>query len=270
MQSRLARNSVSSGREASINLLVIPESAKRLSGIHNPGLCLWIPGSRASLAPRNDELRRMELPAPPLLLITDRSQARGNILDIAAAAFSAGCRWASLREKNLPKTEQAALLRELLTRAKPFGARVIVHSDSLVSRETSSHGVHLPAGGDAASARRILGKEALIGLSVHSAEEARNVDAALIDYVIAGPVFATASKPDYGPTLGPDGLALIVQASTVPVIAIGGITPENLPDCIAAGAAGIAVMGSVMRADDPQSLMQQFLAALSAPQPRPR
>jgi thiamine-phosphate pyrophosphorylase len=213
----------------------------------------------------------MTLPTPPVLLITDRKQARGNIIDIAEAAFAAGCRWVSLREKDLPKTEQAALLRELLTRAKPFGARVIVHSDSLVvSRETCSDGVHLPAGGDPAAARRVLGKEALIGLSVHSAGEARSVDAAFVDYVVAGPVFATASKPGYGPALGSEGLALIVEASSVPVIAIGGITPETAPDCTTSGALGIAVMGSVMRANDPQNLIEQFLAALAAPQPRPR
>jgi thiamine-phosphate pyrophosphorylase len=213
----------------------------------------------------------VRIPDPPLLLITNRKQAHGNILDIVAAAFAAGCRWASLREKDLPQAEQTALLRELLRRAKPFGARVIVHSDSLVvSRETCSDGVHLPAGGDTATARRILGKEALIGLSVHSAEEARSVDAALVDYVIAGPIFATASKPGYGPALGAEGLAEIVNSSRVPVIAIGGVTSETLSYCIQAGAASIAVMGGIMRATDPEKEIGGLLAALALSHPRPR
>ncbi len=105
------------------------------------------------------------------------------------------------------------------------------------SRATPARdGVHLAAGSDANEARRLLGKDALIGLSIHGAEEARAVDARSVDYVIAGPVFETASKPGYGPALGPDGLALIAKASPVPVIAIGGIDPENAPDCRAAGA----------------------------------
>jgi thiamine-phosphate pyrophosphorylase len=207
------------------------------------------------------------LPTPPLLLITDRSQARGDILDIAASAFSAGCRWASLREKDLPQAEQLKLLRELLARAKPFAARVTLHGDTNVSRETNADGVHLPAGGDAAAARRILGADALVGLSVHSVDEARGVDMSLVDYVIAGPVFLTPSKPGYGPALGTSGLGDISKASPVPVIAIGGITPDNVGDCIRGGAAGVAVMGSVMRATDPEAHVRALVSALNAADP---
>jgi thiamine-phosphate pyrophosphorylase len=154
-----------------------------------------------------------------------------------------------------------------LARAKPFGARVTLHGDPNVSRETNADGVHLPAGGDAAAARRLLGAGALVGLSVHSAEEARRVDAALVDYVIAGPVFATESKPGYGPALGPQGLAEVVKNSRVPVIAIGGITPGTVQDCIQAGASGVAVMGSIMRADDPAAQIKTFLSAIGAAAP---
>jgi thiamine-phosphate pyrophosphorylase len=204
----------------------------------------------------------MTLPAPPLLLITDRRQARGNIIDIVAAAFAVGCRWASLREKDLPTAEQASLLRELLLRAKPFGAQVTLHGDPDIARQAGAAGVHLAAGADAAAARRILGAGALVGLSVHSAEEARNVDAALVDYVIAGPVFLTGSKPGYGPALGAEGLAEVVKASDAPVIAIGGIFPHNAAECLRAGASGIAVMGGVMRADDPEQEVRALLASI--------
>lgn len=207
----------------------------------------------------------MRLPTPPLLLITDRRQAQRNIIDIAAAAFAAGCRWASLREKDLAAAEQIALLGELRTRAQPFGAKVMMHGDPKLARDAKAQGVHLAAGGDAVTARRLLGKDALVGLSVHSADEARGVDPAILDYVIAGPVFETASKPGYGAVLGPEGLALIVEASSVPVIAIGGVDPENVCDCRAAGAAGIAVMGGVMRAKNPADAVMQLIGALTAP-----
>ncbi|MEX1083284.1 MAG: thiamine phosphate synthase [Xanthobacteraceae bacterium] len=203
----------------------------------------------------------MTLPAPPLLLITDRSQARENILDIAVAALAAGCRWISLREKDLPEADQTALLGELLQRARPYNARVTLHGDPTTALHAKAHGVHLSAGNDAATARRILGKDALVGLSVHSAAEARKVDPAPLDYVIAGPVFETASKPGYGPALRPEGLAVIVKASRVPVIAIGGVTLQTISDCLAAGATGVAVMGGVMRAADPGKEIEKMLAA---------
>jgi thiamine-phosphate pyrophosphorylase len=213
----------------------------------------------------------VRLPAPPLLLITDRQQACGSISSIAEAAFSAGCRWLSLREKDLPQTEQAALLRELLDCARQHRATVTLHGDAKLARDAGARGVHLPAGGDIADARRLLGREALIGLSIHDAIEARAVDATLVDYVIAGPVFATQSKPGYGPVLGPEGVALIAKACPVPVIAIGGVTVENAPDCLAAGAGGIAVMGGVMRADNAADVVAQLIGALTASgQPRPR
>jgi thiamine-phosphate pyrophosphorylase len=207
----------------------------------------------------------VKLPNPPLLLISDRHQARGHIIDIATEALAAGCRWVSLRERDLPEAKQAALLRELLDRAREFDAKVTLHGDPTQARLARAHGVHLATGSDAAEARRMLGSDALIGLSIHSAEEARVLDAKLVDYVIAGPVFETASKPGYGPALGPEGLALIVEASSVPVIAIGGIVAENIPDCRVAGAAGVAVMGGVMRAADPVDAVMQLIGAVTAP-----
>jgi thiamine-phosphate pyrophosphorylase len=207
----------------------------------------------------------VRLPAPPLLLITDRRQARGDIVEIAEAAFSAGCRWLSLREKDLPENEQVILLRKLLQRAQRYQATVILHGNAKLALEAGTHGVHLPAGGNFAEARRVLGADALIGLSIHSAKEARALDARLVDYVIAGPIFGTASKPGYGPALGSEGLAQIARASAVPVIAIGGVCPDNAAECLAAGVAGIAVMGGVMRATNPAGIVMQLLGALGRP-----
>lgn len=207
----------------------------------------------------------MTLPSPPLLLVTDRRQAGDDIASVAEAAFAAGCRWLSLREKDLPPTDQTALLRKLLACAQKYQATVTLHGDAKLAREAGADGVHLAAGSNVAEARRMLDQDALIGLSIHSADEARAVDARLVDYVVAGPVFETASKPGYGPALGPQGLALIAKACPVPVVAIGGITFENIADCLVAGAAGIAVMGGVMRAKHPADAVMQLLSALGRP-----
>jgi len=113
----------------------------------------------------------------------------------------------------------------------------------------------------------MLGPEALIGLSVHTPAEAASAFAA--DYIVAGPAYETASKPGYGPALNAAGISAIAKRSSGPVIAVGGIAAHNLSDIMKAGAAGIAVMGGIMRADDPAAEMRDLLAALRA-QPRPR
>jgi thiamine-phosphate pyrophosphorylase len=84
------------------------------------------------------------------------------------------------------------------------------------------------------------------------------------DYATLSPVFPTASKPGYGPAIGLDGLAEAAARAPGPVIALGGILAENAPRCLAAGACGVAVMGEVMRAGDPQAVVEAILAAISA------
>ena len=206
----------------------------------------------------------MKLPEPPLLLVTDRTQARLPLEDVVAAACAGGCRWVSLREKDLAADAQVALARILRPIAQRFGARLTLHGDPALARTAGLDGVHLPANGDAAAARAMLGPEALIGISIHSAAEAAALRATSVDYAIAGPAFLTASKPGYGPALGTDGLAATCRAAPVPVVAIGGIEAPDVAEVIAAGAAGVAVMGSVMRAADPRKVVEDLLAAAAA------
>jgi thiamine-phosphate pyrophosphorylase len=123
--------------------------------------------------------------------------------------------------------------------------------------------VHLPARGDPAAARAVLGPNALVGMSIHSAAEAAALDRALVDYAVAGPAFAIASKPGYGPALGIDGLAAIARATTVPVVAIGGIAAHVVPEVMETGVVGAAVMGTVMRAAAPAAVIKQILAAFA-------
>ena len=204
----------------------------------------------------------MRLPVPPLLLVTDRTQARLSLEDVVARACAGGCRWVSLREKDLPADAQVALARKLKPIAQRHGARLTLHGDADLARAAGLDGVHLSAHGDAAATRARLGPQALVGISIHSAAEAAALDPAIVDYAIAGPVFLTASKPGYGPALGPDGLAAICRTSKVPIVAIGGIEADNAAAVLATGVAGVAVMGSVMRASDPSEVIEDLLAAL--------
>ena len=204
----------------------------------------------------------MNLPDPPLLVISDRSQARLPLIGIAEAVFRGGCRWFSLREKDLPAAERRALLADLVELGRPFGALVMAHEDIGAVEAVSAAGVHLPAGSDPAAARRRLPR-GLIGVSAHSENEAGAQLRAGADYVTLSPIFLTDSKPGYGPALGLDALAAAAAKAPGPIVALGGITPHNAAACLAAGARGVAVMGEIMRAADPEATIRRLLAALS-------
>jgi thiamine-phosphate pyrophosphorylase len=203
----------------------------------------------------------VRLPDPPVLLITDRTQARGPLVEIVAAACAGGLRWVSLREKDLGEGEQVALLTALKQAAAPFGARVLLHGSAELALAAGADGVHLPADGDGAAARALLGPEALIGQSVHSTDEAARAVPGVLDYVVAGPAFLTQSKPGYGPALEAAGLARLAALCKVPLLALGGIAPSNVAVSRAAGVAGIAVMGGIMRAARPDEEAHALLAA---------
>ena len=204
----------------------------------------------------------MSLPVPPLLVISDRHQARWPLEEVAKAVFAGGCRWFSLREKDLPPDKRRALLAALLAMGRRCGAVVTAHEDVEAVLAVHAGGVHLPSGGSPEAARTRL-PNALIGASAHSADEAAALLGAGADYVTVSPVFLTASKPGYGPALGVEGLARIVAEVPGPVVALGGITPANAGLCLSAGARGIAVMGEIMRAVDPQAIVESTLRAIS-------
>jgi thiamine-phosphate pyrophosphorylase len=204
----------------------------------------------------------MDLPVPPLLLVTDRRQARRPLQDIVAGALGAGCRWVSVREKDLPPDEQILLVRSLLSRAHAKGAKLMLHGEALLAKDAGADGVHLPSGSDLATARALIGRDKILGVSIHTVTEAEAIDPAHVDYVLAGPAFETASKPGYGPEIGRKGLAEIARVARVPVLAIGGINAARLGELIAAGAAGVAVMGGVMRAADPAREVAALIATL--------
>jgi len=201
------------------------------------------------------------LPEPPLLVISDRGQAKRPLIEIAAAAFEGGCRWFSLREKDLPAAERRTLLAELVARGRRYGATVIAHDDIDAVEAARAAGVHLPGGGDPAMARRRL-PQGLIGVSAHSGAEAAAQLRAGADYVTLSPIFLTDSKPGYGPALGLDALAAAARTAPGAIIALAGIGPDNAAACIAAGARGVAVMGEIMRAADPEAIVRRLITAI--------
>ncbi|GIF19427.1 thiamine monophosphate synthase [Actinoplanes tereljensis] len=182
-----------------------------------------------------------------LVLLTDRRLASGSLLDVVARAVRGGAAWVILRERDLPYAERRALavsLRELL----PPGRLIVAGPDPL-----GADAVHLAE----ADPLPVAGVS-LIGRSCHDVP-----GLSIEDYVTLSPIFATSTKPGYGPALGPDDAALL--AGEVPWLALGGVdSPERAAACAEAGARGIAVMGAVMRAADPEGVTRTLATAFGA------
>ncbi|TYP86528.1 thiamine phosphate synthase [Blastococcus xanthinilyticus] len=189
-------------------------------------------------------------PLPRLLVLTDRTQCRGDLADTVGTAVAAGARAVVLREKDLPLPERSAIATDLRAVLAPVGG-VLVWAGARGSEGTPA--VHLAADDPFPDIR-----PAVVGRSCHSAAEVARAAEEGCDHVFVSPVFLTASKPGYGPALGPAGLAALVPGAP-PVYALGGVGPDDVPDCLRAGARGVAVMGPVMREPD---AVRAYLAAL--------
>ena len=199
----------------------------------------------------------MTLPDPPLLLITDRTMVRVSLEAALERSFDGGCRWVVIREKDLDSDERMKLVETILKLAEPYNAKILVNADMKAAE--IAHGVHLPQGQSCTHARATLGPDKIIGVSAHSIGEAGAAASAGADYATISPVFPTQSKPGYGPPLYLDGLKRVVGNVTIPLVALGGVTAATALSCRRAGASGVAVLGTIMRASDPAIAVYDIL-----------
>jgi thiamine-phosphate pyrophosphorylase len=185
-------------------------------------------------------------------LVTDRTRlagrAGGRPADPAAllaqidAAIEAGIDVIQVRERELEARALAAIVTAAVARAAGSRSRILVNDRVDLAIACGAAGVHLRSDSlPAAQVRRIAPPGFVVGRSVHSVAEAIE-QAPLVDYLIAGTVWATASKPGAAPLLGVEGLAAIVRSVAVPVLGIGGVTIERAAMLARAGAAGVAAI----------------------------
>jgi len=171
-----------------------------------------------------------------------------------ARVAAAGVAWIQIREKDLGGAELAAMTRDA-ARASGAGTRILVNDRLDVALAAGAGGVHLgEASLPVASVVRWMRKNAttgfLVGASRHSLEKALQAESEGADYVIFGPVFETPSKRVYGPPQGLERLSEVCKRLRIPVLAIGGVTLENAPACLAEGAAGVAAIQLFQNAAD--------------------
>ena len=185
-------------------------------------------------------------------VITDATLLPGRTHpDIARAALEGGADAVQIRDKSSPAINLCRVVAEIQPQARKFGAVFLVNDRVDVAMVAGADGAHV--GQDdlpAREARRLLPRPAILGVSVSTVEEAKKAAKDGADYLGVGPVFATGTKPDAGEPVGIDRVAAIARAVAIPVVAIGGIGPDNVARIIEAGAAGAAVVSAVSGAED--------------------
>lgn len=195
----------------------------------------------------------------PVYVITD-SDADLPVAEQARGAARGGAAFVQLRDKTAPDDDLAALIRQLLPEMAALGARLIVNDRVEVALATGAHGVHIGQGdGDGAAIRQRMPPGMILGLSIETVAQTRLIPPG-VDYIGAGPVRATPTKPDHATPIGFDGLAQIVAATGLPTYAIGGLKPGDAGAVRITGAIGMAVVSAVTRAPDPEAATRALLA----------
>jgi len=207
----------------------------------------------------------MQRPDLRLIVITDAALAAPrNVINVVRDCLEAGAPAVQLRDKYATARElydQAIALRAL---TREFGALLFINDRLDVALAAGADGVHVgPHDVPLASLRNAAPRDFLIGGSTDDPEIARRLEREGASYIGCGAVFGTKTKTDIGDErIGTDGLKRVVEATSLPVVAIGGITVENAPEAVAAGAAGVAVVLALMKAPAPGVVVRALLSTL--------
>jgi thiamine-phosphate pyrophosphorylase len=199
-------------------------------------------------------------------VITDRHVAGDrSILEVVRATIQGGVTVVQFREKTATTREMVELGRALHAITQPADVPLIVNDRLDVALAIDAEGVHV--GQDdmpAALARQLIGPNRILGVSAGIVEEARQAERDGADYLGVGDVYGTPTKPDAGTPIGIAGLAKITQAVSVPVVAIGGITLNNVAAVIEAGAVGVAVISTIVGAANPEAAARRLREIVGA------
>lgn len=201
-----------------------------------------------------------------LCLIADAEAcSRKNLLFIIQEAVEAGVTLVQLRAKKLRIREFLEFAIKTSEILRPRNIPLIINDRIDIALSCEADGVHLGQEDlPLAFARKLLGKNRLIGLTVNTTEEAIKAEAERADYLGVGPLFFTSSKKNLRPILGLDGLKAIREKVKIPILAIGGINAQNAGDVIASGADGVAVISAILGANDISRATRELLNAVKS------
>lgn len=193
---------------------------------------------------------------------------RHTYLDSARIALEGGCRWVQLRMKDADDDLFVATAREVRALCDRFGATFIIDDHAELVGATGADGVHLGKNDmPVAEARRMLGPDIVIGGTANTFDDVKALAEAGADYIGCGPFRFTTTKQRLSPVLGLEGYRDIVRRMresgiSLPIVAIGGITFDDIGPIMRTGVTGIALSGSVLRADDPVAEMRRVVEAV--------
>jgi thiamine-phosphate pyrophosphorylase len=195
-----------------------------------------------------------------LYLVTDRSLSLGRPLEtVVEEAVKGGATMVQLREKDASTLDFYNLAMRLKSILKPYNVPLIINDRLDIALACDAEGLHIGQSDMPYTvARRLFGKDKIIGLSVESVEDAIEANNLDVDYIGISPVFSTLTKTDTATALGLGGIREITRISGHPSVGIGGVNLTNAQDIIQAGANGISVVSAIMSAPDPQQSARQL------------
>ena len=203
---------------------------------------------------------KIEREAMRLYAVTAETEDREALLRQVAEAIEGGARLVQLREKELKGPALIELAKRFASLCREKGAISIINDDVIACRDSGADGVHLGQGDmDARRARALLGPGKIIGVSAHNVEEALKAEADGADYLGSGAAFVTGTKTDAKP-IGHETYQAITGAVRIPVVAIGGITGENMPELAGRGLAGAAVVSAIFGREDVRAAARELRA----------
>lgn len=196
-----------------------------------------------------------------LYLVTDRGLAgERDIVDIVRESVEGGATMVQLREKTLDTGAFVALALRLKEVLKPYGVPLVINDRVDVALACDADGVHIGQSDmPYEMARKLMGPDKIIGLSVENFEQIEQANSLDVDYVGISPVFATPTKTDTAAPFGLDGLCRAVRLSKHPTVAIGGMNSSTAAEVMAAGTDGIAVVSAIVCAESPREASRQLL-----------
>ena len=198
-----------------------------------------------------------------LYLVTDSALADGHLFEKVMAAVRGGVTMVQLREKHCSTAEFIRKAVELKGMLEPFGIPLIINDRVDVALASGADGVHIGQSDMPYDlARKLLGPDKTIGLSVESLQDVRDANGMDVDYIGVSPVFATPTKTDTAEPFGLEGLADAVRESVHPAVGIGGINLSNAADVIRCGAQGIAVVSAILCADDAEKAASKLICTM--------